>query len=416
MMQETETSAAEAFSRPFDMSTLNAEPGTSPDSKSVDEPSKAPDEAVSEAAASEEPSETPRVAPAEGAPKPTFWQQTPEEKREQRFNDTLAHSQRQAKELEEYRAKVAKYESGEGPKPTAPAAEKSQKQWLDEALGSKEEGLSNYQREVRAIATELVSIEQQKVVPARNSVVEAEKIVNGLSEKIQNKRIVLADLTDRNKERAGLYDSEIQETERQLERLELEYLRADNALIKADTRHRTELDSYRMKQATARNRVTVLADESGRITREAASQQEEAAWLSSEQGKLNTAWEKAINEAKTELGLSPEIHEAAEDRAFLFVQRLDQARAAKGEPPIETSKFKELILESLQGIAKLHGTASGRTEARLAETRAAATGQPTPRNRVAKGDRDANQPTVAEAADELRRTLRASSLRRTPAA
>lgn len=407
MQENVPTSAAEAFSRPFDMSSIPADPGPSP---TVDEPAGEPSDEP--AATVDEPAPEPKPE-AEAAPKPDIWEQTPEEKRRQRLNDLFEAQNREHRRAEELQAKLAKLEAGEA-KPPAP--QKTRQEWLDEALmAEKEDGLSDHQRQVRRLASELVEIEQRQVVPARTAVNEAEKAVGELQSKVQKKQNVLEDLQERSKGREGLYDAEIEETQRALDRLENQLLKAQNAFIQADIKHARAVDDYRTRQAATRHKVANLADDSDRITREAVSQKEEAEWLASEQGKLNTAWEKATTEALAELGLDPEIHDAAHDRAFLYVQRMDQKRAAEGGKPIEASEFKTLILESLQQLAKLHGKASGRTEGQLAETRAAATAQPGPRNRVAKGG-DTKHQTVEEAADELRRTLRASNLRRTPAA
>ena len=92
-------------------------------------------------------------------------------------------------------------------------------------------------------------------------------------------------------------------------------------------------------------------------------------------------------------------------QAFFDVEALAKKRGDKN--PVTEDEFNKLIAESIKAdIGSFAGEAAGLSDADAADVRARATDQPGPKKRVASRGGDALIPTVEEAEQELRTTLR----------
>lgn len=390
--------------------------GAGEDELPGDEAAPSEDESGEDGADDEEPA---GEADGDGEPvadKPTLWAQTPEEKREKRFNDTLTHSQAQAKKLKEYEAKLAKYEKGEGPAPSAAetkAAEAAEKPALPaaeaifkEALTATDEAkLSENQRTIRRLNAEVVNLYETSVKPAIEAVQTAQKALSDATKTLIEEKSYLGGLKKRAQGREGLYDSEIADAEESIRRLEVAVNGAKSDLVNARIDKSEANEAWLSKRSANRGTASTLAQREAQKHQEAASQADERQYETSERARLATVWEKDVKTVLDELKIPPKLRKAAAAQAFFDVEALAKKRGDKN--PVTEAEFKKLIAESIKAdIGSFAGEAAGLSDADAADVRARATEQPGPKKRVASRGGDARIPTVEEAEQELRTTLR----------
>ena len=346
----------------------------------------------------------------------TIWDQTPEDKRAQRLNDLHRHSAQQARELKEYKAKVAKYEAGEGPKPSAaetkaaeaaaePALPKAESIFQEALTASDETKLTEGQRTIRRLNAEVVNLYETSVKPAIEAVQTAEKALSDANKTLIEEKSYLGGLKKRSQGREGLYDSEIADAEESIRRLEIAVNGAKSDLVNARIDKSEANEAWLLKRSANRGTASTLAQREAQKHQEAASQADERQYETSERARLATVWEKDVKTVLDELKIPPKLRKAAAAQAFFDVEALAKKRGDKN--PVTEAEFKKLITESIKAdIGSFAGEAAGLSDADAADVRARATDQPGPKKRVASRGGDARIPTVEEAEQELRTTLR----------
>ncbi len=354
-----------------------------------------------------------------GEAKPTFWDQTPEEKRQERFDHALSRGNELAKQVKEYKAKLAKYESGDGPKPAEPVAEAPAPQTPDElvneifttALKSEDVSkLSENQRSIRRLDSEVIALHKETVIPADERFQKAAETLSAAEKALKDEQVALAWIKKRGEGREGLYDTEIAEAEASVARLEGVLTRAEARHVNARLDLKEASEKYSLRLEANRNKALALAKQDGRRHQETASQAEEERWTASEKQRLGELWDKDVKAVLDALKIPVKLRKAAEAQAYRDVEALVKTRGDKN--PVLETEFKKLITESIKAdIGSFADSAAGQSEAEAAEVRARATDQPGPKRRVATTGGDAKPQTVEEAENELRTTLRGARVR-----
>lgn len=356
----------------------------------------------------------------------TFWAQTPEEKREERFNNALERSNALAKEVREYKEKLAKYEAGEGPKPKEPEAPETvsaspteantdPNALINAALDPKldPEKLTDSQKQIRRLSLEVTNTYQELVPKAKAAREEAAKTVGTIKAQIARKNQAIEDFKERNSAagREGLYDAEIQELEAAVRGLDQNLTKAQIAHNEARQDERDGLEAYREKLKANQAKALRIAGEEGRRHQEAASQATAEAEHQAEVGRYEKAWDESIKAVLDELKIPTKLRKGAAAQAFLDVQALGIERQKQGKPVLPT-EFRKLIAESIKAdIGEYAEEDAGAADAHAADTRAAATASHVPKKRVASGNGDAKPMSKDEAWAAVSAVSRSSRLR-----
>lgn len=329
----------------------------------------------------------------------TFWDQTPEDKRPERFNNALTRSNELAKKVKEYEAKLAKYEKGEGPKPAdprtaTPEAEveapdtRSETEVVSEifmtALQAQDVStLSENQRKIRGLDREVVELHKETVVPATEKLQQAEKALTDAQKALGDEQIALAWIKKRAEGREGLYSEEIAEAEASVSRLESLVTRAEVRQVNARLDLNKAEATYAQRQEANRIKALNLAKQDGRRHQETASEKEYQREYKAEEARLAKVWEDDLKAVFTEMKIPARLQKAAERIAFRSVQEQNEERGDKN--PVTETEFRTLIKASLKDLAEVAASGSDLSEAEEAATRAAATDQPAPKKRTATG-------------------------------
>lgn len=326
----------------------------------------------------------------------TFWDQTPEDKRPERFNNALERSNALAKEVREYKEKLSKYEKGEGPKPAAPKQEPeaqaaepmSDTELVSEifltALKAEDVSkLSENQRAIRRLDQEVVALHKETVIPANEKYQKAAQSLSEAQQALSEEQIALTWIRKKAEGREGLYESEIAEAEASVARLENAVTRAEARHVNARLDLREALEKHSTRQEANRTKALALAKQDGRRHQEAASEKTYQSEYKAEEARLAKVWEDDLKAVFAEMKIPARLHKTAARNAFLEVQELNEQRGEKN--PVTETEFRALIKASLKDLAEVAGSEFGRSEADEAATRASATDQPGPKKRTATG-------------------------------
>lgn len=326
----------------------------------------------------------------------TFWDQTPEEKRPERFNNALERSNALAKKVKEYEEKLAKYEKGEGPKPAEPRPEpaaeapdtRSENELVSEiftnALTAEDVSkLTENQKTIRRLDQEVVALHKETVVPANETYKKAAKSLAEAQKALSEEQVALNWIRKKAEGREGLYESEIAEAEASVARLENAVTRAEARHVNARLDLREAVEKHSTRQEANRAKALALAKQDGRRHQEAASEKTYQSEYKAEEARLAKVWEDDLKAVFTEMKIPARLHKTAARNAFLEVQELNEQRGEKN--PVTETEFRALIKASLKDLAEVAGSEAGRSEADEAATRASATDQPGPKKRTATG-------------------------------
>lgn len=326
----------------------------------------------------------------------TFWDQTPEDKRPERFNNALERSNTLAKKVKEYEEKLSKYEKGEGPKPAEPRPEAAAEapdartetelvsEIFTDALQAQDVSkLSENQRAIRRLDQEVVALHKESVVPAKEKYSKASESLAEAQKALSEEQVALNWIRKKAEGREGLYEGEIAEAEASV-------LRLENALTRAEVRHsnarldlKEAVDKHSMRQEANRAKALALARQDGRRHQEAASEKTYQSEYKAEEARLAQVWENDLKAVFTEMRIPARLHKTAARNAFLEVQETNERRGDKN--PVTETEFRALIKASLKDLTEVAGSEFGRSEADEAATRASATDQPGPKKRTATG-------------------------------
>lgn len=326
----------------------------------------------------------------------TFWDQTPEDKRPERFNRALERQNQLHRENEQYKAKLAKYEAGEGPKPAAPKSEpeaeapatKTETEVVSEifmtALRSEDVSkLTENQRTIRRLDQEVVALHKESVIPANEKYKAAAESLTEAQNALSEEQVALNWIRKKAQGREGLYDTEIAEAEAAVARLENAVTRAEARHVNARLDLKDAIEKHSTRQEANRTKALALAKQDGRRHQEAASEKAYQSEVQAEQAKINKAWDDDLKAVFTEMKIPARLHKTAARNAFLEVQEANAQRGDKN--PVTEAEFRTLIKASLKDLTEVAGSAFGSIEADEAATRASATAQPGPKKRTATG-------------------------------
>lgn len=346
-------------------------------------------------------------------PRGTFWDQTPEEKRRERFDRIMERDnarEKELRELREFKAKAATPTTTEQP-PEAPAegveAEPDDPDsYLTAAINAPDPAkLSEPAREIRKLNDEVIALYQERVPIAEKAIKEAETEIAGIKAQISRKQTTIEELEERSKApgREGFYDAEIEELRGSIAGLDQKLTKAENREIRASMALNAAKEAYGQKLRVNRAKAEGIAEKT-------TSSVAQAKWMESERARLSTVWNEALDGVISGLKLPAKLHTAAKRTAFLEVQEIAAKRPA--DKPVTEADFKGLITSALKDLVEFSGTVSGQLEAGEADVRAAATATAAPKRRVASGAGDAKPKSKDEAFANLAAVTRTVGMRR----
>lgn len=351
----------------------------------------------------------------DGAPEAkTFWDQTPEEKRAERFNHAMERDNAREAELRALREENERYKKGGG-KPAEPIPEPEA-----DAPGIEEEGtlssrifsdalnpqvevekLTPNQKTIRRLNDEVVTLHQTTVAPAEAKYKAAVEAYGKAEVAYQRKQTLIEGLREMAQGNEGLYESQIEEAERALVKLENTLVRADTARTNARLDLRDASDAYSIRQGANREKAFALSRADARKRNETVSQSKYEKQYKEQEDALLKEWDDSLKAVFTETKLPAKLHKGAAAIAFRDVEDIAAARGDKN--PVTPAEFKKLIKEAIGPLLE-SVSLDADPAVTEAERRSAAADQPGPQNRTAKGN--AKPQSKDEAWDQVKQGLR----------
>ena len=357
------------------------------DLKIDDEPASPPDDDAEPAAA---------APTAEGK---TYWDQTPEEKRAQVFNDTKAHSLRQKEELEALRVENERLKAGKTPaepKVAEVAPPPDLDTWIRTAIVADDETkLTEAQREIRKAGVDLDTFNREVLKPALDAAAKANEDLAKATAAVAKQENALEWLEQRAKETgSSFYDDEIAAAQQKLDRLRTVAANADGAQIRAD-RNAEKLTAKRdLHIGQTRARAQRLLGEEVQTFKTKAARDQEAAETERAQAEIDAEWTADLAAVQKETGLSGALWNTAMKAAHRFVEEKAETEV------IPKGGFKALIHEAIKPILE----ASGKTQAERREAIAAEPGA----GRVATQTREATPKSLKDLQRDAVRELQSA--------